>query len=484
MRFRFFALAVFGVSGIGFAQQAPPQLPGQTAAAPPPITSSLSSAAAQSPFAGSRPTGVPVPGILPLTLEDAIARGMKTNLGLYLSEQATRQSQAGLFLSRSNLLPTVTTQTSDTGEQINLRALGFSGALFPGIPVIIGPFNIFDARGYLTENVLNLTALRNYRAANRNLTASRLSYQDARDVVTLVVASLYLQALASDARITAARAQVATADALYKRAVDQKAAGVVPGIDVLRAQVELQAQQQRLIFYENAFAKDKLNLAHAIGLPPEQQFSLATPIPYTPPPPLTFEQALDQAYRDRSDYQAAQALVAAAELNKKAAQAERYPSVAFSANYGAIGPRPWDSHGTFTVAGALVIPVFLGGRVEADELAADALLQQRIATRDNLRASINFELQADFLDLKSAADQVNVASSALELARQQLRQSQDRFAAGVTDNLEVVQAQEAVATADENYISSLYAYNVAKAALSRALGGAEKTTTRFLTGGK
>jgi outer membrane protein TolC len=485
MRFRLEVLVVFGVvSGVGFAQQAaPPQLPGQTSA-PVPSAALTSGPAAQTPFAGSVPLGPPVPGVLPLTLEDAIARGLKANLGLYLGEQGTRLSQGAWYISRSNLLPNLSGQVSDAGEQINLKALGFTGAAFPGFSPIVGPFNVFDARGYLTQTVLNMTALRNYRAANQNLAASRLSYQDARDIVTLVVASLYLQALASDARITAARAQVATADALYKRAVDQKAAGVVAGIDVVRAQVELQAQQQRLIFFENAFAKSKLSLAHAIGLAPGQQFSLTTPIPYAPAPPLTFDEALALAYQNRSDYRAAEALVQAAELTKKAAEAQRYPAVAFTANYGAIGPRPWNSHGTFTVAGAVMFPIFEGGRIRGQVLLADAALEQRRAERDNLRAAINYELQADFLDLKSASDQVNVARSALDLARQQLTQSQDRFAAGVTNNLEVVQAQEAVATADENYISSLYAYNTAKAALARAVGGAERTVMRYLSGSK
>ncbi len=352
-----------------FCQTGAPEVPRQ-ASAPVPGPSGLPGA--QGPFAGGVPTGQVSPGVLPLKLSDAIGRGLKQNLGLFLTEQGTRSAQASRWLALSGLLPDITTRTSDTDQQINLQALGFRGGI-PGIPNIVGPFNLFDTRLYASQALLNLSAMRNARAGSENLRAARLSAQDARDVVVLGVAGLYLQAISGQAQIAAAQAQVNTAQTLYQRAVDQKNAGVVPGIDVLRSHVELQAQQQRLIFFKNQFEKQKLSLARAIGLPLGQQFTLADQVGYTPPPVVTLQAALEQAYQNRSDYRSASALVSAAESSKRAAEAERLPALQFDGNFGDIGRRPWNSHETFLAEVSLNIPVFQAGRTRADILQADSL---------------------------------------------------------------------------------------------------------------
>jgi outer membrane protein TolC len=456
-----------------------PQMPRQ-ASPPVPSSPAYGIAGAQGPFAGGIPVGQVSQAPLSLTLEAAINRGLRQNLGLFLGEEGTRLAQAARLNARSGLLPDVFVSLSDASEQINLKSLGFSN--FPGVAPIIGPFNVFDSRIYLSQSILNFTSLHKARAGAENLRAARLSYQDARDVVVLGVAGLYLQAVAGRARIDASRAQLNTAEALYRRAVDMKKAGVVPGIDVLRARVEMQAQQQRVIFFENEFEKQKLSLARAIGLPVGQSFTLADQMRYTPPPVLTVEQALQQALQGRADYRSALALVEAAESSRRAAVAERLPAVEFDGNYGATGPRPWDSHGTYTAGVSVKVPVFRAGRTQADILQADSMLQQRKAELADLRNAVEEQIRASLLDLKAAADQVAVATSTVSLAAEQLKQAEDRFAAGVADNIEVVQAQEAVATANENDISALFSYNLAKASLARALGGAEKTYLQFLRG--
>ncbi len=453
----------------------PPQVPRQTTAPVPSASTGL-----QGPFAGGVPAGQATTEEVPLTLADAIGRGLKQNLGLVLSGQTARAAEARSRFARSGLLPNVYAQLSDVGQQINLKALGFSG--FAGIPTIVGPFNVMDARLYAAQPVLNFSALHNARAGRENQRAAELSNQDARDIVVLAVTGLYLQAVSGGARIEAVQAQVNTAQTLFQRASDQKNAGVVAGIDVLRAQVELQAQQQRLIFFQNEFEKQKLSLARAIGLPLAQRFRLADQVPYTPAPALAFEQALQQAYQGRADFRSASALVSAAESSKRAAQAQRLPALQFEGAYGDIGPRPWDSHGTFSAGITLNIPIFLAGRTQAGILEADAQLQERRAQLEDLRGAIEQELRVALLDLGAAGRQVEVARSAVDLAGQQLKQSEDRFTAGVANNVEVVQAQEAVATANDNYISALFAYNLAKASLARAIGGAENTYMRFLGG--
>jgi outer membrane protein TolC len=466
----------FGAAQVASPQPGEPQAPRETS---PPV-SSMPASPATGPglFLRGVPSGKATPEVLRLSLSTALDLGLKRNLGLLTGEQATRSAEASRYRALSGLLPDIIARTAETGEQFNLKALGFPG--FPGINPILGPFNIFDARMLATQPILDFAALRKNRAGSESLLAARHSYQDARDIVVLVVADLYLQAVSGSSRIEASRAQVDTAQALYQRALEMKKAGVAPGIDVLRAQVELQARQQRLIFFRNEFEKQKLALARAIGLPVGQQFELTDRLPYSPPPPVTFDQALEEAYRSRADYRSALARVRAAEFSRQGAVAGRLPSLAFNGDYGDIGPRIWNSHGTFSATVSLNIPVFQGERVRADVLAADAALQLRKAELEDVRSGIDYEIRTAFLDLKSSGEQVQVARNSLDLAGEQLKQAQDRFSAGVTSSIEVVQAQEAVATADENYISSLHAYNLAKATLARALGGAEKSAREFL----
>jgi outer membrane protein TolC len=419
---------------------------------------------------------------LRLSLSDAIDRGLRQNLALLLGEQGTRASRARRLRTLSDLLPNVSARTSETAEQINLAALGFSTNAFPGVPTVVGPFGIFDARATLSQRLFDWKAIQNTRSASENVKAAQLSYKDTRELVVLVVTNLYLQAVQGKSRVDVARAQVETATAVYQQAVDLERAGVAARIDVLRAQVEMQAQQERQLTAENDLDKQKLALARAIGLAVGQQFETTDTIPYGPLPPVTFEQALAEAYRNRSDYLQAEALVRAAELARSAAAAGRYPTVRFDGDYGVIGPTPGNSHGSFTAAASLQVPIFQGGRVRAEVEENDALLQERQAQLGDLRNRIESDVRTAFMDLNTAAKQVEVAQSSVGLATEQLQQSRDRLAAGVANTLEVVQAQEALASANNTYLSALYAHNVAKASLARAVGMAEQTIKQYLGG--
>lgn len=453
--------------------------PARSRAAPPPTTPVTS----QNPFQGSVPGQEGTAGAISLTLQDAVQRGLRYNLALLVGDQTTRTARAAELRARAALLPNLSGRIGDTVEQINLRALGFNFS-FPGvnIPSIVGPFNIFDARAYASQSVLDFTAINNRRSASESARAAALSQRDARDLVVQLVASGYLQVLADDARLEEAQSEVNTAQALFQRATDMKNAGLTPAIDALRAQVELQSEQTRLRGLQNDRAKDLLALARLIGIPLEQQLVLSEKVPYSPLADLTVEAAMDRALKYRSDYQAAAAQVRAAELSRKAAVAERLPAIEANADFGTIGNYPWSNHGTFTLSGDVRFSIFDGGRIRADIEQADAALQQRKAEEADLRQRIDQEVRNALLDLKTAADQVEVARSSTDLARQTLTQAQDRFAAGVADNIEVVQAQNAVATASETYISSVYAHNLAKVALARALGTADQSVREFLGG--
>ena len=457
----------------GYASATSPTSRGQMQGSPGGASSNVN------PFAGSVPEAKLVPEVIQLAFEDAVRRGLRQNLGALLAEQNTLSAQGQRWVALSELLPNLTTKTMESAQQESLAEFGFT---IPGVPRIIGPFNYLDARAYWTQTLFNYGTIERERAARQNVKAVGHNYRDARELVVFAVGNAYLQSLAGEARVETAQAQVNTAQALFAKASDQQKAGVSPAIDTLRAQVELQSRQQQLIVARNDYAKQKLALARVIGLPLGQQFVLADKFPYEPLPVSTVEESLRKAYSSREDYQSALARVRAAELTRKAASAEYYPSLDMEADYGDIGVNPATSNGTFHVAGTLTIPIFQGGRVRGDVLQAEAAERQARSLMEDLRGQIDNEVRTALLDLAAAADQVAVARSSVELAQETLTQAQDRFAAGVTDNLEVVQAQESVASANENYISSLYAHNLAKVSYARAIGFAEQGVKQYLKG--
>jgi outer membrane protein TolC len=259
-------------------------------------------------------------------------------------------------------------------------------------------------------------------------------------------------------------------------------AGTSPDIDALRTKVELQTRQQQLIQAKNDFAIQKLTVARVIGLPPAQEFELTDKSPYQALEVLTVDEALKRAYSSRSDYQAAMTDVRAAEFSRKAAVAGYFPSLSFNADIGEGGAHPSTATQVYDMRGTLSIPIFTGGSVHGEVLQADSRLEQSRERLDNLRAQIESDVRTALLNLQSSAEQVNVARSNIDLADQTLVQSRDRFSAGVTDTVEVVQSQEAVASAHEQYISSLYNYNFAKISLVRALGIAEQGVKEYFKG--
>ena len=445
------------------------------------VTVTIPPSVQQNGFTGSVPETKLSPEPLPISFLDAIDRGLKQNLGLLLSGDNTLAARGAKWKELSNLLPNVVAKGEEDVQQTSLSALGLKIPI-AGFPRVLGPFNYLDVRAFLDQSVFNWNYIQKERAAAQSLKAAAYSYQDARELVVLITGNAYLEAIAEAARVETAEAQVKTAQTLYDRSVDQQKAGVSPAIDTLRAQVELQSRQQQLIVARNDFAKQKLALSRIIGLALGQEFILTDKAPYDMLVPPTLEESLRRAYAARADYQAALAQARAAELSRRAASAELYPTFDLEGDFGDIGVNPGTSNGTFHVAGTLTVPIFQGGKTHADVLQAEAELRQAKARLEDLRGQIDNDVRTALLDLNAASDQVQVARSTVDLAEQTLMQAQDRFTAGVTDNLEVVQAQESVASAHENYISSLYAHNLAKVELARALGNAEQGVKQYLKG--
>jgi outer membrane protein TolC len=434
-----------------------------------------------SPFAGSVPAKL-VPGVMSLSLQDAIDRGLRQNLGALLTSAEIGSARGQRWEQLSALLPHVAAAPYVAASQINLAELGFTSLPGISVPTSVGPFSYFDARVSVTQSLFDWKSINATRAATQNLKSVKYTIKDARDLVVLAVGFTYLQAIADEARIETTEAQVKTAQALFDQANDQVTAGTSPDIDGLRAKVELQTRQQQLIQTKNNLAIQKLTVARVIGLAPGQEFELTDKSPYQPFNSLTLEEALKRAYAARSDYLAAMTDVRAAEFSRKAAVAGYLPSLAFSADVGAAGAHPSTATQLFDVRGTLSIPIFQGGSVHGDVLQADARLQETRERLDNLRAQIDSDIRTALLNLQSSAELVNVARSNIDLAEETLLQSRDRFSAGVTDTVEVVQSQEAVASAHEQYISSLYSYNFAKISWARALGLAELGVKEYFKG--
>jgi outer membrane protein TolC len=434
-----------------------------------------------SPFSGSVP-GKRVPGVIPLSLREAIDRGLQQNLGLLLSNTDIRSARGQRWEQLSALLPHATLSPYVAVSKINLGELGLTSLPGIAIPASVGPFSYFDSRASVTQSVFDWKSINATRAATQNVKSAEYSYKDARDLVVLAVGFVYLQAIADEARIETSEAQVKTAQALFDQATDQVNSGTSPAIDGLRARVELQTRQQQLIQARNNYAIQKLTVARVIGLAPGQEFELTDQSPYQPIASVTVDEALKRAYDSRSDYKSAMADVRAAQFSRRAATAGYLPSLSFNADYGVGGAHPSTATQVSDVRGTLTIPIFQGGSVHGDVLQADARLEQSRDRLDNLRAQIDSDVRTALLNLQSSEEQVNVARSNVDLSEETLVQSRDRFSAGVADTVEVVQSQEAVAAAHEQYISSLYNYNYAKISLARAVGMAEAGVKEYFKG--
>ena len=428
-------------------------------------------------YAGSTPGVAKQPFSGKLGLQEAIARGLSYNLGGTGATQAVRQAQGQSKVALASLMPNLNGTVIEDAQTTDLRALGFRFT-FPGfnIPNVIGPFNYVDFRAHLSQTFLDLTALNNYRAANDVAKANRYSAQDARELITLAVGGAYLQTIAAKARVDSEQAQLNSANAVYEQSLQQFQQGLIAKVDADRNQVQALTAQQRLLSLKNDFSKQKINLARMIGLPANDQYDLTDDVPFAPAAPLGVEEALQQAYQQRADLKAADAQVQAAARAHAASRAERYPSLAATADYGGIGVNPNQLNTTFTATATLKIPIWQGGRTEGDIEQSSAALDQRRAEYEDLKGQIESEVRSAYLDLQASASQVEVAQKNVEVNKEALELTRQKQEVGVIDNVTYVQAQEQVTDAEFDYINGVFAYNVAKLSLARAMG---HTATAF-----
>jgi outer membrane protein TolC len=433
----------------------------------------------QDSFKGSIVTGKATEGVLDLSLDDAVQRGLRQNLGLILQNSTVKNANGQRLEELQTLLPTVNATGSIEVQQINLAAFGLK---FPGLNPIIGPFQVVDFRAYLTQNLVNVSALKNYLSARHNFEGARFTAEDARDLVVLTVGNAYLLCIADAARIEAVNAELATSKVSLDQAVAAHDAGTSPRLDVLRAQVDYQNEQQSLISAKNNLEKDKLALARTIGLPLDQQFRLTDLVPFKQLDDVDPQAAFIQALKARKDLAAYAEQVKAAADEKTAAFAYQLPVASVSADYGDIGQTPGHSHGTFSATGQISVPVLQIAKTKGQEQVADAQYEQAKAKLSDQIQQVNQDVRDNLLDIQSAARLVDSTHSNVDLANQALSDAQQRYRAGVSDNLPVSQAQSQVEQANDQYISALYQHNVAKLSLARALGAAQSNYKDYLGG--
>ena len=352
---------------------------------------------------------------------------------------------------------------------------------FQGYPSVIGPFSYSTVQANLSQTLFSYESIQHFRAARTAEQAAQLSYDDTLDVVTLTVGIAYLEVIDFNSRIEAAVAQVQNAQALYDQATDEFQAGTSPKIDVTRTGVQLHTEQYNLSIARNNFAIAKLNLARAIGLPLGQIFDLADQFPYADLAPQSVDDALSKAYSSRSDFRAALSSVKSAQQQLSSVRGERYPVLAVNGDYGLQGATFDRSHGAFTFQAGVNVPIFTGERIKGEITEAESDLRKRRAEAENLRGQIDYDVRTAFLNLQAAQEQVAVARQNVDLANENLGRSKERFAAGVTDSVEVVQAEQSLASANDQYITSLTSHNVAKLQLARALGVARTDYSQYLS---
>lgn len=438
----------------------------------------------QNPYLGSVPsknTGTK----LALSLKGAIERGLRYNLGLIEANQASADVRSERLRALSALLPQLSARASQGYENLSYKEIGLKLPPIPGLPALpatSGAFGYQDARVSLTQTLYSSELRNQYRARKSDEQASSLSVQDSRDVVVFAVGTAYLQVIASAARVETARAQLASAGELDQQTANRVKNEVSPEIDSIRAQVERQSAEQRLTNATNQLEKDKLTLGRIIGLAIDQDFELSDSLAYHPLSGITSDTATAEALRSRADLRSAEASVQAATFTLRAQKAQRLPEVSLTADYGGGGTNIGNFNQVYTIAGNVSVPIYTGGRIRANIEQARADLAREEAEYEDLKGRVAYDVRVAWLDLSASDSSVRVAQRNKALAEQALTQSKDRYSNGVTNYLEVVQAQETVAAASENYIESLFSYDVAMISFSRAIGGAEAKLQELLGG--
>lgn len=411
------------------------------------------------------------PAPLKLTLRDAVQLALKQNPRVILANLGVAQSEQERDIARSALLPQVGGHAGETVNRVNLESsIGFR---FPGFSQHVGPYRYEQIGAAFNAAVLDLTLWRRYRASQSGIDTSRAQETTVREESVLLVVSQYLGSQRATADVEAARSRVDLAQALYDQAADLQKNGVGTGIDTLRSNVQLQNEKQRLIVARTQLETALYGLARLLNVDPRQRVELADAAIFFDTPEVSLDRTLERAYRDRPELRQILAQQQRAQLELRAASDVRLPRVSISGFWAEQGLNNSTAIPVYSYSANLDVPLFTGGRIQAERTRAELAIRQLKQQEQEVRNRIVLDVQTSIAQMGSARSEVDVAKLGLELARQEVEQSRDRFQAGVTNNVEVIQAQDGLARASDNQIAALYRYNQARALLARSVGQME-----------
>ena len=412
--------------------------------------------------------------VLRLTLDQAVGLALKQNTTAQIAILQVAQSEQDKNISRADLLLQASASISDEAEKVNLLAQFGGRTPFPGFPKTLGPYQVFSAGPSFGMPVFDLTLWRKYQAAQNTLNSSKASSLSTREQVILLVVSQYIGTLRAVANVEASQSRVSLAQALYDQAADLQKEGVGTGIDTLRANVELQNEKQRLIEAERDRETSLFGLSRLLNLDPRQGIELADSLSFFDTPQPEVEPSMELALAERQEWKALEAQIKAAEYQKKASQDSRLPSLRFDGNFAYVGTSGNTTLPTYTYEASVNMPLFTGGRIHAEVVRADLEVKKLEQQKDDLRNQIALDVKTALLNLQSARNEVQVANLGVQLSKEEVDQARDRFKAGVANNIEVIQAQDSLARANDNQTAALYRFNQARADLARSIGQMEK----------
>jgi outer membrane protein TolC len=416
------------------------------------------------------------PAPLKLTLRDAVALALKQNPQVILATLDTAQAQQDRAIARSALLPQVNVRGQESVNRVNLEAA--IGLSFPGFAQHIGPYWVSQAGVNFNAPLFDLTLWRRYKASQFAIDATRAGESNAREESVQLVVSQYLGSQRAAAEVDAAQSRVTLGQALYDLAADLQKNGVGTGIDTLRSNVLLQNEKQRLIVSRTTLETSLFGLSRLLNLDPKQKIELADPVSFFDTPAVDANQTLESAWQSRPEMKRILSEEQRAELNLRAASDARLPRLTVNGFWAEQGLTPNTAIPVYQYQWGIDVPVFTGGRIQAERAREEIAIRQLKQQEQDIRNRIALEVKTAVAQLASARGEVDVANLGIQLARQQVEQSRDRFQAGVTNNVEVIQAQDELARAADNQIGALYRYNQARADLARSTGQMEALYAR------
>lgn len=417
------------------------------------------------------------PPELKLSLREAIQAAVDNNVNVRLLKERIAAAQAQANTSFGALLPNVSGYASGRNQTVNLGAFGLPPDRLSGLGLrrsVTDPFEVYDARATLVQNIFSLSLIQRWRAAKSGVDVASLEAEVTKRDVMATVGLLYIEALRADEAVRARQADIELAQQLVKLAKDRKVAGVATGLDVTREEVQLENDRQRLLVAQNEQESARLNLIRALGIDFDVRVTLTDELKFVRPEVQRAEDALTVARESRLELRAQENRQRLAALALSSITSERIPSLSLNGDYGWIGLKPEDALATRSIGLVLSVPIFDGGQRESRISETRSRVRQESIRMKDVSDQVTLEVRNALLTLESSTQQVAVAEKGMELALKELTFARDRFTAGLTTNIEVTNAQTSVARARDNQIEALFRFNASRINLARAKGEIEK----------